>query len=50
MYKIAPFRVEQGIEYLHFLGCENLLSQPLDPNMLALLDETGADLVCKVGD
>jgi UDP-N-acetylglucosamine pyrophosphorylase len=43
-------RFEQGIQYIHFIGCENLMAQPLDTVSLALMDESGVDVLCKCAE
>ncbi|CAD8155208.1 unnamed protein product [Paramecium octaurelia] len=37
-----------NMEYLHFLGLDNLVGLPLDPQMLNLICKQKADVLCKV--
>ncbi|CAD8056992.1 unnamed protein product [Paramecium primaurelia] len=37
-----------NMEYIHFLGLDNLVGLPLDPQMLNLISKQKADVLCKV--
>ncbi len=39
--------IRKGIEYIQFLGAENLLSLPFDPIALGLIKYNNTEIICK---